>query len=191
MFLKMNVPYIHTYNKTMYLALIKKTKITLIGLWVFSIGVLVYNGLTLRYGYMYVVPFCAGYWVLLSIGWVGSMSQQRLLLFYVITQALVALFSLMIYLIVVFTFIGYTSTHEITHYHVDVQLLVIQAMIEVVLGILTWFSCICGAKLYLGRKQSMDLQNKGVYVVNSYTNTVTNPFKPFSLYPDAEALNSV
>ncbi len=171
----------------------EKTKISLIGLLVFSVGVLVYNGWTLRYGYLYVVPFCTGYWVLLSIGWVGSMCQQRLLLFYVITQALVALFSLMIYFSVVFTFIGYTSTHEITYYHRQqyVQLIVIQGMIEVVLGVLTFFSCICGAKLYLERKHSMDLQNKGVYVVNSYTNAVTNPFKPFSVYPNAEAQNSV
>ncbi len=169
----------------MYELLIKKTKISLIGLWVFSLGVLVYNVWTLRYGYMYVVPFYTGYWVLLSIGWAGSMGRQRLLLFYVITQALVALFSLMIYFSVVFTFIGYTSTHKVTHYFVGVQLIVIQAMIEVVLDVLTFFSCICGAKLYLERNHSTDLQNKGVYVVNSYT----NPFKPFSLYPDAEVQN--
>lgn len=160
-----------------------KAKISIISLFLLSLGFILYWAFI--FPFIYLIGLWMGlvcYWVFLEIGWLAITTPncQGLLLFYVIVQDFIAVFSLIGLLIFLFV---YTSVD----FHTDNNSLLIVSIhsaLELIQMMASVISSVCVYRLYKQRKQPSPETN-GVYVVNSYNvnvNNVTDKLPIQSLY---------
>ena len=127
--------------------------------------------------WFYVFPTLAvfaGYVFFLEFGWMSIIGHkyQRALLFYAITQALIAIITIFAYLILVITSVIFILMQETPIFDNYMEFLLINGLFVLINMNLGGLSGIFAYDLYIKRKQYCGLKTNGVYVVNSYTNAV-------------------
>lgn len=171
-----------------YRKLQNKAETILVSLWLFTIGIAIYDVIIIPVDYIpaVIVPITL-YWIVLLFGLIGCRKRKMcILLIYVCAQIFVLSISLAQLSILFGVFAGYAISDNISRLLPFISLLPLHGFFEIIFVLLTAASSFYCISLYKHLRRKKILKNDGVYVINAYNNPIIERFTHQSLYPQYE-----